>query len=84
MTPEQTRIVKAEMIRYGVEQKDVAAAIGVDPSAVSHVVSVGDSGSERIKAMIGRMILGKRLNIDLGDVPEKAIAHWVAEFFPKD
>lgn len=83
MTPEQVRIVKAEMMRYGVELQSVSAVFGIDPSAVSHAIRGKLSRSQRIREMIARMVLAKKLKIDPDDVPQGAITAWVAEFFPE-
>jgi hypothetical protein len=84
MTSEQLRIVKSEMIRYGVEVQAVAAVFGVDPSLVSHAIAGRFNKTERYRAMLGRMVLAKKLHVDPDEVPDKAITHWAAEFFPEE
>lgn len=83
MTPEQVRIVKSEMMRYGIGHGVIASAFNIDESAVSHAIKGKLSRSQRIREMIARMVLAKKLKIDPDDVPQGAITAWVAEFFPE-
>ncbi len=81
MTPEKVRIVMAEMTRYGISLADVGRALGVHRTAVSHAIYGKRSRSERIRRMVARMVLARKLRLDMEEIPDKAVENQKMEFF---
>jgi hypothetical protein len=84
MTTEQIRIVKAEMMRYGVTMMDVAAVFHVDPSLVSHAVAGRFKKPDRYREQIARMVLAAKLKVDPDKVSNRAVLWWMSVHFPEE
>jgi hypothetical protein len=80
---EQSRMIKSEMARYGVTRVEVAIALGLDTTGVSHTIA-GKSKSPRIREMITRMIMAKQLHMNFGSIPETAVAAKRKELFGEE
>jgi hypothetical protein len=81
MTLQQVRLVNSEMMKYGITQVAVAAAVGVHNTAISHAIAGRKSKSGRIRRMIATMIVAQRLGIEPGAVRESAISREIKKLF---
>jgi|GEM_PF-1132672 len=80
MTPAQVRKIKAEMALYDVTQEAVSAAVGVDPSAVSHTVASRTS-SKPIREMIARMVLAAQFKVPVESLLQEMVDVKMKELF---